>query len=176
MIAAIQARHQQGSPLSHVWKEDRGLFSAARRRFGNWQNALAAAGLESKPRRSWSEERVLQELRAWHHLPTCSIWTADATLAGAARSVFGGWRRALVAAGIVSEATPAAHKRKWDRQRVIAGIQSRRQEGKPMRYKAVHRDNDPLVCAARRYFGSWVNAMTAAGLSPERRRQRRRAE
>jgi hypothetical protein len=72
--------------------------------------------------------------------------------------------------GIPSESQRTASNRKWDKRRVIEGIQIRQQEGQPMHYKAVQQDNAPLVCAAGRYFGNWNDALTAAGLGPQRRR------
>jgi hypothetical protein len=56
----------QGPPSSRVWRYNKLLFSAALKYFGNWQSAVQAAGLEGKPRRSWSAERVLGELEASH--------------------------------------------------------------------------------------------------------------
>jgi putative transcriptional regulator len=49
---------------------------------------------------------------------------------------------------------------------VISSIQSRREQGLPLNYQAVVRDDEKLTGAARRLFGSWNNALTAAGIDP----------
>ncbi len=59
-------------------------------------------------------------------------------------------------------------RRKWDLTRVIEGILGRRRRGRPLNYKAVVRDKEPLVGAGRRLFGSWDRALGAAGLDPSR--------
>ena len=43
VIAAILQRHQKGLSLTHVWKYDPRLYSAARHHWGSWREALAAA-------------------------------------------------------------------------------------------------------------------------------------
>lgn len=47
VLAAIKERHADGRPLSSkaIQLNDQSLFCAARRRFGSWDGALAAAGL-----------------------------------------------------------------------------------------------------------------------------------
>lgn len=48
VIQAIKERHKEGKPLSSkaLQTTDQSLFCAARRRFGSWDGALAAAGLD----------------------------------------------------------------------------------------------------------------------------------
>ncbi len=47
IIAAIHARLRQQKPMNYcaLYRQDRGLHNAGRRHFGNWHNALLAAGL-----------------------------------------------------------------------------------------------------------------------------------
>ena len=46
LVAAIQKRHADGHDLGKTWREDTAPMGSARYHFGNWQNALVAAGFE----------------------------------------------------------------------------------------------------------------------------------
>ena len=52
--------------------------------------------------------------------------------------------------------------------RVIEYIQRRQQEGKAMNYATLRGDDYALLGAAERYFGSWRNALLAAGIVLEK--------
>ena len=54
-----------------------------------------------------------------------------------------------------------SNETKWDRQRIVAAIQLRAQQNLPLSTAAI---DGPLSCGAQAYFGSWRNAMQAAGL------------
>jgi hypothetical protein len=45
VIAEIQRWHEQGRPLTRVWKEYPTLTAASFAYFGTWRKAVAAAGL-----------------------------------------------------------------------------------------------------------------------------------
>ncbi len=60
-----------------------------------------------------------------------------------------------------------------NRESVIRAILRREQEGLPLNCEAVKAVSRPLYCGAFRYFGSWRNALLAAGIdvsAVERRR------
>ena len=167
-----------------VRRYDYRLLEAARREFGSWRQALLAAGLDlqragfgSAKFRRFSKDQVLGVLQEWgtagHSLRWCKICLENRSLAVACRGRFGSWRQALVAAGIVAEAAPSKHKRKWDQQRIIDHIHRRQQEGKPLHYKAIRRDDGGLLHAAKRYFGGWNQALAAAGVAVKPRVQPR---
>ena len=61
VLATINARWQQGAPLTTV--ANNALASAARRRFGSWRHALELAGVKRKQPRSWTPQRVLEEIQ-----------------------------------------------------------------------------------------------------------------
>ncbi|MFW6009280.1 MAG: helix-turn-helix transcriptional regulator [archaeon] len=58
-------------------------------------------------------------------------------------------------------------KIKWNKEKVINKIKNRYNSGKPINYQAVVNDNEKLSGAARRYFGSWDNALIASGFDPK---------
>jgi hypothetical protein len=76
----------------------------------------------------------------------------------------------MMAVGLVPEKRPDAKKRKWSAERVLECLRLRHQEGKPMHYTPMHTDDNPLLCAAKKYFGNLGNALVAAGIKPEQRK------
>lgn len=57
---------------------------------------------------------------------------------------------------------------RWSDELVIASIQKRAEEHKPLYFQAVVNDDEKLTGAARRIFGSWDNALKAAGFDPQK--------
>ena len=94
------------------------------------------------------------------------VWSVayleDQMLALAAMRAFRSWKQAIQAAKI-----PTAVRRKtpkWSAERIITCIQLRYQEGLPLEQRKVAQEDQRLVHAARRYFGSWSAALIAAGI------------
>jgi len=170
----------------HNMRRDHRLYQSARQHFGTWRQALEAAGIDlkhanlsSKPRRLDKQE-IIDALRQRHQAGLSLAWNEicleNRVFARAAKNAFRSWRRALAAAGILPEMSQIPHNKKWDKQRIIEMIQERHRQGKPLRYTQVKRDHATLAHAAKTYFGNWSKALAAAGLAPEPRRSRRRAE
>ena len=159
IVQSLRRRHEQGPPLSHTWTDDKPLFRAAVRKFGSWHGALRAAGLETRPYRKWSRERVVDALRSQYrqHRSVARRW--DPALAGAAYRCFGSLARALDAAGL--EPPP----RRWTRPRIIEQIQDGHVRKRPMHQAGL--GDRKLAAAAQRHFGSWRAAVTAAGLGAQ---------
>ena len=154
VICAIQDYYRQGR-LAKVRNEDCGLYLAAAKRFGTWHKALIAAGI-TPTRQSWPRERVIAEIIDRHRrgLPlTCA--RKESSLRGAAVRHFGSWHAAVLAAGF--EARP---RRRWDQQQVLQELQDRHVRGRTISSKA----DVALYAAAKRQFGSWHDALVAAGL------------
>ena len=66
----------------------------------------------------------------------------------------------------------------WSKAKIIAMIIQRHRSGKPLDYASVRRNNPRLVSAAEAYFGTWGNALSAAGIDPNlyfRRKWRKRS-
>lgn len=115
----------------------------------------------------WSRERVIRELRDLHRRGCRTAW-ADLMHAGhtdlihAAQAYAGSLGAARKAAGI--EAPPRrAAKRVWSPARVIETVTQRRREGRQLSFSHAP---PILVSAGVRHFGSWANALRAAGLDP----------
>ena len=167
VVATIQDHYVAGAPLHSARLIERSLVAAAKRRFGSWPAAIEAAGLHNKialkelPRR-WSRELVIQEILAWHRSgrSLAEIHCSNRSLNRAAKKWFGSWRAALRAAGLDSK------RRAWSKQAVIDEILDRYRDGRPL--SSDHPSNTNLASAARRYLGSWRDAIAAAGVQSQR--------
>ncbi|MEX2112843.1 MAG: hypothetical protein WD845_06625 [Pirellulales bacterium] len=157
VLDEMQLRHRRGLPLSQTWRDDESLFRAATYRFGSWNDALRAAGLEFACQRSWSPDLVLDGLRACYGRKQYYINAADPTLSLMARHYFESLKNACEAAGL------PPRPGRWTKQRVIDTIQDRYVRGMARALPGFK--DKALAEAATRYFGSWWAAVTAAGLS-----------
>jgi hypothetical protein len=124
VVAELRALHARGELGSTHELQQRGygtLVAAAIRYAGSWGKAVRLAGAKYSPRRSWTEESVLREIRARHRnelsLNATDVLTDDLRLAAAARRYFGSWRAARTAAG--------ARFGSFDRACRAAGLRSR---------------------------------------------------
>jgi hypothetical protein len=161
VINAVRQRASEGPPLSQVWKDDKPLFRAATHMFGNWSNTLTVAGLDPRPYRQWSIPRVIDALRGWYRQQPCVIRRVDPALADAAYRFFGSTLAALEAAGL--DPPPS----RWTKRRIIQAIQDGHVKGQVIQKAGF--GNIPLASAAKRYFGSWRNAVSEAGLAAQLR-------
>lgn len=166
IIRRIVERELQSLHLTEeaVLKEEPELHQAACALFGTWETALRYAGIRLRKRRAprrgsrpWVLRRIRRLFYRGGSLALTGIQPQNQRLYQAAVRHFGGWRQALTAAGIPEVPPPY---QKWDAQRVIKTIQALAGEGTLFRNKVDKR----LQGAANRYFGSWRNALRAAGV------------
>jgi hypothetical protein len=163
VISEIKRRYQAGEPSCTKGFGDPKLAKAAWRIFGSWSKAVEAAGLSDqiivpKPPRYWNENDVIALIRKYHlegHSFSMMI-TWKKSLLDAANRFFGSWSNAVHAAGFEMP------NRKWSRDVVVAEIQARINSERSL--STYDTDNINLVAAGRRYFGSWKNAIKAAGV------------
>ncbi len=78
---------------------------------------------------------------------------------------FGSWRNALRAAGI--NAASVERRRVWDKAKIIARLRELCSQRRSLRHTLVRRYDSGLCRAACLTFGSWSNALVAAGINPE---------
>jgi hypothetical protein len=94
-----------------------------------------------------------------------AVKEASRSLHGGGYRLFGSWRNALQAAGI--NVATIERRREWNKAKIIARLRELCRHGRSLRQSAVHRHDSGLCRAACLTFGSWCNALVAAGINPE---------
>jgi hypothetical protein len=165
ILESIQDGFVQAKPIRTAGFGSKPLAEAAKRYFGNWRAAVAAAGLAAhlplaKATRCWTPQAVVDEIRRRHRDGdrVTELWRLDTSLYSMAKKYFGTWLAAVQAAGL-----QPTHRR-WTREIVIDELQHRHASGKSLSSGAVARDDPGFAGAVLRFFDSWPKARTAAGL------------
>jgi hypothetical protein len=174
VIEEVQAWHHRAASTDGDRRAHRRLLVAAKARFGGWRNALVAAGIlgpDEYPKwgRKWTEQRVIEAIQDRHVRGLSLKVTDDFKLSQAATRWFGSWHTALTAAGVAVPRKKHRPPRAWTTEHVIQEIHRRWQEGVEMR--TLRRTDSGLAAAARRHFGTWRRALSAAGLETKPRQQ-----
>jgi hypothetical protein len=175
IIAAIQDAHKRGDDLSWTsvtrTKRYSALAYAAIResQFGSWDAALEAAGVPpTRVRRyeAWDSEKIVRRIRdrARQRQPLNSkaMQDEDSKLFNAALNYFGGWDKALEAAGI----SPASvyKRRRWTAEVIRKEIRALHRRGEDLAAPHMRRRHSSLYSAACKYFRTWTAAREACGI------------
>lgn len=169
VIQEIRECNRQGKPLAASQVSKR-LYGGAIRRFGNWTNAVRAAGLDPASvrviRAPWTKSEVIEELRNAYrageiryknrfHLKRNDLFQA-------AIDLFGSWRKALEAARIPRPARPPEIT---TIRQVQERIVERARKGLSLRATDVHKDEPNLYKHALRLSGKpWAQVVIEMGL------------
>jgi hypothetical protein len=167
--------HREASGLSLTAGRKNGvdcaLYQAARRIFGSWSYAIAAAGIPVEQATShdrWSPAKIISNIQSLARrnrpLRPAELRERYGNLSAAARRIFGSWSRAVIAAGV----DPAKLRTipSWTRERVIEEILIRALKNEPLRARSIQPKS--LADAGVRLFGNWSGALAAAGIDPGR--------
>ena len=163
VIEAIKAWHGQGRPLVRFHRENRSASRAACIHFGSWHKAVAAAGIPAGWQHKWNRQRVIEALQAYGRqgYVRCNQDIPN-PVRMAAFYLFGTWHNALVAAGLASPESRPVPKKRWTKAKLLVEIRRQSVPGLPMRIT----HNLAFATAARKHFGSWQQALLAAGIDP----------
>lgn len=119
--------------------------------------------------RKWSKQSIADEIVRMHKadedLNYATIAQNQVALLRAATRYFGSWRAAVEHAGLNYE--DIRKYKTWTRDRILERIQELNAEGQDLSWRHVSTQIDPQLAAAatkRKHFGSWRNAIQAAGL------------
>lgn len=174
LVREIIAKRSNGDTLTQqaVFRTNRDLFYSAIDHFGGWYQALGSIGInpEDITYKSWSRAKILEEIRDIHErgesLRRTAIERHHPPLSGAIRRVYEeNWDDAIRDAGFDPQKIRRGSPRNptW----VIQELQRMKREGEPINTHYLSRFNSPLENAARKFFGSWTQAVIAAGFNPE---------
>jgi hypothetical protein len=184
IIAELRRRKTVGEPLS--WKTilptaaGPALLVRARKLFGSWSAALAAAGLDpfGGAKAPWSDATkadILAELRRRRRARASLRYKQIAAgkwgqpLLKRAEVLFGSWNAALLAAGIEPEGG-YSHWVEADRSAILREIRRRKRRGASLLRGKVAKEKwgRGLLQRTTVLFGSWNAAVLAAGIEPAR--------
>lgn len=169
----ILERDSQGAPVraKDALAYNSYMYREAMRSFGSWAGALTAAGISLPVRqgaRSWSPKKVIRGIQRASVKPESlcykNMMIRRRKLLEAANKLFGSWRKALIAAGVDPESVRLT--RTWDRESVIEAILDRAVKDEPLAVTKVSPGS--LAQWGIRIFGSWTDALRAAGLDPDK--------
>lgn len=170
LLAEIRRHAETGLPMNSasMEKRDSGLLAIAVKRFGSWDNALMAAGLNPRDcrarRKPYTPEEIIETIEfMWQNgQPLCHVAVKSSSIYPAAVRFFGSWDAALREAGLdpkkIRRSNPS------DAKEVLEWIRKRAKEGKPVNYMEASKSGYHIVNAGRKLFGSWTDALMAAGI------------
>jgi len=189
LIDYLIFKHERGESLSPwtIYRNEPAVHANAKKYFGSYRAAIEAAGIDYRAVRSidlterWTPMKVLARIRKLHFEEplnsTGDVRRRDSRLYDRCHRYFGGVVPAIEAAGIPYARLPARRCRRWTKQPVLRTIQTLHAGGVPLRAEALseHLDvhADTLLANAVEFFGSWNNAVRAAGIEPSAARRMR---
>jgi hypothetical protein len=150
------------------------LVNAARFRFGSFEAAIKAAGIDdptARRQRCWTPELIIASLLKLHGegtpLSYRAIDRSDPQIAGAAEHHFGSVRAAVQTAGVPYVKHPNTNRtelRHWTEDLVLQSLRELQAVGEDLRYRHMKEKHQPLFWAAHCLFGSYPNAVREMGL------------
>ena len=185
IIQTIRSARNSGVDLSWTnvskQREYSGMAYASIRetRFGSWDAALEAAGLQPAVVRryeSWDDEKILRRIQERYRksrpLNSKAMQQQDCKLFNAALKRYKGWDEALENAGI--DPDEVYKRRRWSKERIRAEVRELNSSGADLAAPAMRKRCSALYSAACKYFGSWTAARRACGITRNFRRKRRK--
>jgi hypothetical protein len=175
ITSSLQTIKANGEPINAMYLADRytSLGAAIYRHFNSWDEAVQTAGFDPEEERLvhfWTDEEILNRLKdrkeKGESIAYSDLRENDRTLLAAMRTHFGSWTLAVRAAGFDPE--EEQRHENWSAEKILKELKNRKQRGEPINYAAL---SQALVGAIRRYFGSWAEAVIAAGFDPEEERE-----
>jgi hypothetical protein len=182
---AIRKLHKQGEDLSYnaLSRKMQSLVSAAAYHFGSYRVAVEKAGVDyeivvRRPR--WTKAAIIKLIKDSKRGGKDLHWSAvtkrrdelgKAAFASLQPRLFGGWDRALHAAGL--DADQINRYRKWTKDTIVSELKAKHRDGEPLNSGAIQKEDPGLHAAAVRHFAGYDEALKAAKVDPEKVRQRR---
>lgn len=185
ILEALKKAYKKGDDLSYnaMASKRQSLVSAAAYHFGSYRKACEKAGIDyaqvtRRPR--WTKPRIIRQIKTAYRAGEDLHWSAVTTrkdelgraaFASLQPRLFGSWDRALHAAGL--DSGEIARYRTWDRATIIADLKQMHSDDAELNSGAVQKEDPGLHAAAVRHFGTYDQALKAAGINPKRVRRRR---
>ncbi|MCC7084086.1 MAG: hypothetical protein IT427_03655 [Pirellulales bacterium] len=169
-----------------IYREESAVHANIKKYFGSYRAGVEAAGIDYAKIRvielteAWTPEKVLERIRRLHRKKplrsTTDIRLRDSRLYDSCHRYFGGPVAALEAAGIPYIQLKNRRSRKWTHGTILRTIRTLHVGGASLEPRSLtrHLDGqaDELLAVAEQRFGSWKQAVRAAGIKPQKRKQR----
>jgi hypothetical protein len=163
IIKKLQNMRDRNLPLyaRYMLKNHTALFSSSRREFRSWNNALRAAGITKQAPKKQGRLGTLRSLR--DVVETRPRGAIPAVLKSHAVYYFGSLRNALA-----SLKTDERLLSGWSKQKIVTTLLRMHRAKENLSSWKARCEVPALARAAQNYFGSWHNALHAAGIDPNR--------
>jgi hypothetical protein len=185
LIQQLRKLYRSKEDLSYnaMCRNSQALVSAAAYHFGSYRRAVLAADLDyaaimRRPR--WTKQAVIQEIKKGYRKGEDLNWSSvtkrrdelgHAAFAALQPRLFGRWDKALQAAGL--DPDEISRYRHWGIPNILYELRRRKREGEPLNSGALQHEDPGLHAAAVRNYKTFDDALRAAGINPQRVRQRR---
>jgi hypothetical protein len=179
VLQALRKRKKQGQSLlrRQVAHEDYNLLQAADKYWGSYAQALHAIGVRdamTRRYRNWTKATCLTALKAVHRqgrdLNYRALRNRRPQLLNACKRWFGSYSAALQAAGF--DYDQIRRHRTWSPQGLLALIRVEHRAGRDLSYASM-RQRLGITNTCTQYFGSYRQAVQAAGIDYTTIRRRR---
>lgn len=113
---------------------------------------------------------VIEKIKGLHEagepLNASYIMKTNSKLYGASRKYLGSWKIAVTNAGInYDEINLRAGEKSWDQDTIVEEIIKLHETGESLNSDHIQKNHTKLHSASQRYFNSWGDAVTHAGLN-----------
>lgn len=172
-------KDEQGESLSPwtIYRDEPAVHANIKKYFGSYRAGIEAAEIDYEEIRvielteKWTPAKVVQRIQKLHRAEplrsTSDIRRRDSRLYDSCHRYFGGPIRAIEAAGIPYVSLEARRSRQWTKNNVLQTIRTLVDIGCSMRPAEleVHLGDqtDTLLAVAEDHFGTWNEAVRAAG-------------
>ncbi len=176
IINMIREMYKNGEPLNSKWVRENhhGLMSASIRYFGSWEGAVTTAGIrydkvKQKRNYKWDKEKVIKSIQERHSqgksLAHKRTLQNNPSLVHAAVRCCGSWEKAVESAGFAYR--NVSDKWIWRPDDVLKGIRELKSQGRNLISTKIGREEQQLYRAGKKWYGTWENAVEAAGIKYE---------
>ncbi len=146
VINTLKSLKKNGEPVNtqYLINNHRSLRSAMVKRFGSWEKAVVAAGLDPKKERAKNQPTKSNNARK-----EAVVKTTPQSKRKSSRK----WRGTY---------------KQWSKDKIIAQLHEIKLNGEAISYNSLRQNGySGLAAAACRYFGSWEKAIIASGFDPD---------
>jgi hypothetical protein len=189
MIDYVIYKHERGENLSPwtIYRDEPAVHGNMKKYFGSYRAGIEAAGINYREIRvidlteQWTPKKVLERIRKLDRQKplnsSSDIRRRDSRLYDSCHRYFGGPVPAIEAAGIPYVRLKFRRSRQWTKNNVLQTIRTLDIGGASLRPAALtnHLNGQAaeLLAVATDRFGSWSNAVRAAGIDYDSHRPRR---